>query len=146
MQNTELKINLLEKNKKTLWIIAFVLFFFLPPIGAAIFFEKTNLVFNLIYIGVGALIVYQIERLCRKPYVLINSEVISLESSAFDKKQSVNWNEIKSIYSKIDRFNIKKTDDTTIIINISKFDYKLMCQIKETVDCIAKAKNIQSDF
>ena len=158
LYNMELKINLLEKKKKSLFrvILGIGCVLIVSSWILFIFIERGIIrPFDWFYFGIFMLngvihfvegLGYSLESLFGKAYILINSEIISLKSSAFDKEQSVNWNEIKSIYYKIDRFNIKKTDDTTIFINISKFDYKLMRQIKETVDCIAKAKNIQIDF
>jgi len=47
---------------------------------------------------------------------------------------------------KISKFTIKKTDDTTMIIDISELEYMLIQKIKETMDCVTKEKNIQLNF
>jgi len=88
---------------------------------------------------------YPIESFFGKAYIVINHEKISLKSGVFDKEQFVNWNEIKTInYNMIQcDFKIEKTDNTIQFINISKFDYALMVEIKKTISNIAKEKNIQ---
>ena len=109
--------------------------------------------FDWIYFGVFALIgivvlvTEGLARYFRKAYILINSEIISLRADVFEKEQFINWNEIKSIdYMVAAKFKIKKTDDTTMIIDLSKFDYALLQEIKKVVDCIAKEKDIQTNF
>jgi len=89
---------------------------------------------------------YKFDSFFGKAYILINSEIISLKSSIWNKEQFIYWSEIKSMDYKIDKFNITKTDGTNTIISISNLDYTLMREIKETVDCIAKEKNIQVNF
>ena len=88
---------------------------------------------------------YPIESFFGKAYIVINHEKISLKSGVFDKEQFVNWNEIKTInYNMIQcDFKIEKTDNTIQFINISKFDYALMVEIKKAISNIAKEKNIQ---
>lgn len=80
-----------------------------------------------------------------KAYILINSELISLKASVFDKSQVINWSEIKSIDYKLNKYEIKKTDNTTMVINLSMLDYVLINEIKQTITCIAKEKSIQSN-
>jgi len=79
-----------------------------------------------------------------KTYILINSEIISLKPSVFKKEQSISWSEIKSIDYKIMKFEIKKNDNTKMIMNLSELDYALITQIKDTINYYAKEKNIQS--
>ena len=152
----ELKINLLEKKGKSRKHIIFGLSYLLFVIGVIVFDiinKETlfNYFTNGFYLLMGIMIFtyglgYYFESFFGKAYILINSEIISLKSSVWIKEQFIYWNGIKSMDYKIDKFNIKKTDGTTTIISISKFDYKLMRKIKETVDCIAKEKNIQVNF
>jgi len=150
----ELKIDLLEKKKKNLWLIGFGILAFSFAIFFGIVEKKPLDWFIWVYFGFFVLhgvnyfirgLGYSIERFLGKAYILINSEIISLKSSIYEKKQFVNWNEIKSInYNPIStEFKIEKTDGTTQVINISNFDYALLLEIKKTVSCIAKEKNIQ---
>ena len=98
-------------------------------------------------IGIVVLVTEGLARYFRKAYILINSEIISLRADVFEKEQFINWNEIKSIdYMIAAKFKIKKTDDTTMIIDISMFDYALIQEIKKVVNCIAKEKDIQTNF
>jgi len=79
-----------------------------------------------------------------KTYILINSEIISLKPNVFKKVQSISWSEIKSIDYKIMKFEIKKNDNTKMVMNLSELDYALITQIKDTINYYAKEKNIQS--
>ena len=155
----ELKIDLLERErerKKYFSQFSFGIFCFVLAIGwviAWIISEKGKQ-FNWLQFGILTLggtvhvAIYTFERFFGKAHILINSEIISLKASAFGKEQLINWNEVKSIdyNANIIKFKIKKTDDSTMIIDISKFDYALLQEIKKVVDCIAKEKNIQSNF
>ena len=98
-----------------------------------------NGVFHLME-GLG----YPIEGLFRNNHILINSELISI----CDKKHFINWNEIKSIDYNINfqKLEIIKTDNTIQILNLTKFDYTLLNEIKKTIGCIAKEKNISSNL
>ena len=87
-----------------------------------------------------------IERLIGKAYILINSELISLKSSVFDKEQLIYWDDIKSIEYRPYKFIIQKTDYTDVIIQLVKFSFILKNEIRDTVGCIAKEKNIDSNI
>ena len=153
----ELNIDLLEKDKKSIFRIVLGVFFIVCScvyICDTITHREVR-VFDWFYFGIFTLcgIVHIVEGLGRhlerffgKAFILINSELISLKSSIFDKEQSVDWNIIKSIDYKSNKFNIEKTDDTNMVINLSKFGYSLKNEIKRTIDCIAKEKNIKSDI
>jgi hypothetical protein len=157
----ELKVNLLEKKEKSLFRIILGIFGIVIVILYFIFLVKKSVIdpsfwvylitivcfaitgaYNLIE-GLG----YRLESFSGKAYILINSEIISLKAKVFKKEQFINWNEIKSIdYNKFaTEFKIKKNDDTTMIIDISEFDFILIGEIKKVIDCIAKEKNIQSN-
>ena len=86
---------------------------------------------------------FSIDSLFGKAYILINPECINLKAGVFDKEQFAYWDNIKSIDYKFNKFKIVKTDNTNMIINLSKFSYFLNNEIKEVVSCIAKEKNIQ---
>ena len=83
---------------------------------------------------------FLLESFFGKAHALVNSEIISLKATVFEKEQSANWSEINSIDYKPGKFKINKTDNTTKIIDISTFDYILVSKIKETIDFIAKKK------
>ena len=79
-----------------------------------------------------------------KAYVLINSERISFKARVYNKGQSARWNEIESISYKFhaNKFEIKKTDQTNMILNLSEFEYATVRKIKEAMDYYAKEKNV----
>ena len=152
----ELKIDLLEKGKKSIFRIVLGVFFIICScvyIGAAITHREVRL-FDWVYgiLALGGIIHiveglgWRLEGFFGKAYILINTELISLKPGIFDKEQSIYWNNIKSIDYKSNKFRIEKTDDTNMIINLSKFGYSLKNEIKRNIDCIAKEKSIKSNI
>ena len=146
----ELKIYLSGKKRKKNWIIGLGVYTSLFPVSQIIFSlvkKKPLYRSDWVFFGIWFLfgLIWLFIGFFGKAYILINSEIISLKTSVFDKKQFVNWNEIKSVnYNPINtEFKIEKTDGATQVINISNFDYALLLEIKKTVSCIAKEKNIQ---
>jgi len=132
-------------------ILAFAWLFFI--VNKNVFTKLFAWIHCVIFVNWGVLnltqgLGYQLESFFGKAYILIDSETISLKSGVFEEKQFVNWNEIKSIdYNSIKaKLNIKKTDNSTAIIDVSKFDYIFLQEIKKTISYIAKEKNIQSNF
>jgi len=155
----ELKIDLLEKRrKKSLFrVILGIGFVLIASLWIIIrFFEGKSITpFDWFYFGIFMLngvfhfvegLGYSSESFFGKAHILINSELISLKASVYDKNQLINWSDIKTIDYKFNKYEIKKMDNTSIIINLSKFDYMSINEIKKVVDCIAKEKNIQSSF
>jgi len=151
----ELNIDLLKgKREKSLFRVVFGILFCLCG-SSRIFVTEVMKPFDWIYFGVFILggishliegLGYSIESFFGKAYILINSELISIKAGIFSKQQSVNWNEIESIDYKLNRFEVKKTDNTSMIINLSMLDYVSINEIKKTIDCIAKGKNIHSNL
>ena len=154
----ELKVDLLEKNKKSIFRIVAGVFLIICSciyICTPITHREVRLfdwfLFG-IYALVGIILVVEglgggrLQRFFGKAYILINNELISLKPDVFNKEQSVYWNNIKSIDYKSNKFRIEKTDDTNVIIDLSKFGYSLKNEMKETIDCIAKEKSIKSNI
>ena len=152
----ELKIDLLKGKKKAPFRIVFGIVFVL--MGIAILFSKiktngTSNLFDWIYSGLFAFLgithiieglgAYSFDRFFGKAYVLINSESISLKASVWSKKQFVNWSDVKSIDYKLNKFEIEKTDGSTMIIDLFEFNYRLVIEVKQTIYSIAQEKNIQ---
>jgi hypothetical protein len=144
----ELKIDLIkEKGKgKSLFRVILGICFLLVsiglPIAKIIDHDALNL-FDWIFFGaflINGLIYIVSKGIFGKAFILINSELISLKASVFDKEQSIGWSNIKSIDYKHNMFIIKKTDDTTMIMDLSKFGYVFINEIKKTVNDIAKEK------
>ena len=148
----ELKIDSLGKKKRnTFRVVLRILFFLLAsvwiiPIIGKEFLKSFSWLYYGIFAAIGASIGTIGNTLDKSCIFSINFEVISLKTGIFNKEQFINWSEIKSISCKLYEFKIKKTDDTTMIIDLSKFDYALLQEIKKVVDCIAKEKYIQSNL
>ena len=153
----ELKLDLLKASKKSILRIVLGILFFLVACGGII----TKIIgegikpFDVFFFGIFALcgiihfiegLGFSFESLFGKAYILVNDEFISLKASIFDKKQLINWNEIQSIDYKLNKFIIQKTDNTTPIIDLSKFEYIINMEIKNVIISIAKEKKIQSNF
>jgi len=152
----ELNIDLLKvQSKKSLFRVIFGILFIVFAgswIIIRLIENESIKLFDWIYFGIFALngIVHIVEglgypfgRFFGRAYILINSEFISLKSGVFEKEQFINWSDINSIDYKLNKLNIKKTDNTVLIINLTKFDYILLIEIKKAVSNIANEKNIQ---
>jgi len=152
----ELKIDLLKGKKKAPFRIGIGIAFIL--LGIAILISKivangTSNLFDWIYsslfafLGISHIIeglgAYSFDRFFGKAYVLINSESITLKASVWSKKQFVNWSDVKSVDYKLNKFEIEKTDGTTMILDLSEFEYRIVIKVKQTINHIAKEKNIQ---
>jgi len=154
----ELYIDLLKREtKKSLFRIALgILFFLLAIVWISIrFFDNETIKpFDWISFGLFAIIGiihiveglgFPFEKIFGKAYVLINSEFISLKASVFEKEQFVKWNDIISIDYKLNKLKIEKIDNTTLLIDLTKFNYITINEIKKAVSCIAKVKNIEAN-
>ena len=150
----ELKIDLLEKGKKSRSRVVLGVFFFVIScayICIKIFDQEHIRVFDWFYFAVFAMngVVHffgglgiPVERFFGKAHILINSELISFKPSIYKKEQTVYWNDIKSIDYKPNKFRIERRDDTIVIMSLSEIDYSLKNEIKDVIGCIAKEKNI----
>lgn len=78
-----------------------------------------------------------------KAYILINDENILLKKTIFDKEKKVCWKEIVSIKWMSNNFVFDTANEKSLTINMSKFHYSLVRKINETVENIAKEKNIK---
>ena len=155
----ELKIDLLErKRKKSLFRVILGILMFLLAIGwiiIRVIENRSTTPFDWVYSGLFMLngvlhfvegLGYSSESFFGKAYILINSELISLKASIYNKNQIVNWSDIKTIDYKLNKYEIKKTDNTNMIINLSKFDYILKDEIIKVINDITKEKNIQASL
>ena len=158
----ELDINLLKEPKKSLFRVILGIIFLSVAVAWFIVIGKETMqrptpIWILLYVNFVLFVIngvlhiaeglgYSFERFFGKAYILVNSDVISLKASAFGKEQFIKWSEIDSIDYKLNKIKIKKIDNTVLIINLTKFDYVLLTQIKKAVSSIAKEKNIQSNF
>jgi len=153
--NMDLKINLLKKPKKSLFKIILGILLFLLAISwitIRVIADRSITPFGWIYFGIFSLngvfhfiegLGYSFESFWGKAYIMVNLECISLKASVFEKEQYINWDEIKSIYYKLNKLEIEKKDNTNMILTLSKFDYISINEIKKSINNIAKEKNIQ---
>jgi len=152
----EFKKDLLKKDKKS--ILKLVLgILFLVISGAwivdRILEYQSFRLFDWFYSGILTLngIVYTIEgsglsisKLFGKAFVWIDNDRISIKPGIMDKEQKVYWNAIKTMDYKLNKYHIRQMDNTSITLDLSKLGYALKNEIRETLDSIAKKKNIQS--
>ena len=149
----DLKIDLLKKQKKSLFRVIFGILMFSLAIIRVIK-NRDLMPFDWIYFGIFSLngvfhfiegVGYSFESFFGKAYILINLECISLKTSVLKKEQCINWDEIKSIdYNRIsEKLRIEKTDNANVIVDFYKFGYSFNDEIKGIIDHIAKEKNIQ---
>ncbi len=95
-----------------------------------------------IYEGFG----YSVSKLFGKAYILIDTDVIRIKTGVLDKEQFVFWNEVASIYYKAAVFEIRRSDNTTVVLKLSTLEYSLIQQIKEVIGRISVEKGIAADF
>ena len=153
----ELNKDLTRPPTKSRWGIAYGIFFLVLLCVWIIYRitqKETFGIFECLFFGAMSLTPIRsiiegmgisIERLIGEAYILINSELISLKSSVFAKKQFIYWDDIKSIEYSPYMFKIQKTDNTNFIIQLAKFSYVLKKEIIDTIEYIAKEKNVRSD-
>ena len=156
--NMELKKDLLNKEKKSVFRVILGILFF----AISIFWITDRIMDNLIirafdwfYTGIFALngLVHTIEgfgfsiaRLFGKAFVLIDNEQISIKLGIIDKGQNIYWKDIKAIDYKLNKFHVENIDNTSKILDLSKLDYTLKNEVKEIISGIAKDKNIQTSI
>ncbi len=85
---------------------------------------------------------YSVERLIGKAYIKIDNQVIKIKSGAFNREQSINWDEINLIDYKASNFIITKNDKTVFKLTMSKLEYSVIQEMKNVIDEIAKSKKI----
>ncbi len=150
----EINEDLLKIEKSKFKIILGILFLIIAIAWIIIkIFEHENIgTFDWIYSGIFSLngILNIIEgigvsssRLFGKAYILINDENILIKKNIFDKEKKVFWNEILSIRKMSNNFVFETDNEKSLTINMSKFHYSLVRKINDTVDNIAKGKNIK---
>ncbi len=88
---------------------------------------------------------FSIAKLFGNAFVSIDDKLISIKLGIIDKEQNIYWNSIKKIDYNLNKFKIQNIDDVIITLDLSKFDYALKNEIKESIISIAKNKNIQTD-
>jgi len=84
----------------------------------------------------------RIEEIFGKAFILINDEKISMKSKVLKKEQSVLWFEIQKVDYYVNKLYIYKTDNTTVIFNLTEIDYTLKHEIKECLKSFASEKHI----
>jgi hypothetical protein len=152
----ELNIDLLEtRRKKSLPRIILGVLCLLLASGWLATSTVLNRLFDWLYFSAFALngivhivngLGYSFDSFFGKAYVLIDSEIISIKKSAYEKEKSVRWSEIKSIFYSHAVFNIAKTNGTTVKIHISSISFALIKEIRKTISNIAREKNIQCNL
>ena len=153
----ELYVNLYRKRtEKSLLRILFGIAFLLFAtawIVIRLIEDKNITPFDWIYFGFFTLngafhliegLGYSFDSFFGKAYMLINSEFILLKTSAYDKEQTISWSDIKSIGFKVNKLEIKKTDNKNRFVNLSNIDNVSINKIKETVNYHITEKNIAS--
>lgn len=146
----ELKKDLLKKDKKSIFrIILGVLQFtcvivWLTDTDNHLILRRP---FNWIFLGCLVLsgILYIIDGFgfaIGKAFIFIDKEIISIKIGVFDKKQSIVWNDIKSINYKINNVEIIRSDNSSMTFNIKSLGYSLIKNIKQVISGIASEKGI----
>ena len=150
----ELKKDLLKKNKKSLFrIILGILFLVISILWITdrIIDNLTIRPFDWLYTAILLLNGFvstidgfgvSIESLFGKADIFIDNEQISIKRGITDKEQKIYWKSMKAIDYKLNKFRIQNIDNTSMTLDLSKFEFALKNEIKETIICMAKEKNI----
>ena len=85
---------------------------------------------------------FSLARLFGKAFILIDNERIAIKTGVLAREQSISWVDIKSISYKPIRFKVARKDDTSMTFNLSKLDYSLVKDIKNTINVIADEKGL----
>jgi hypothetical protein len=76
-------------------------------------------------------------------FIHITTDKIQLKKGVFLKEQIILWSDIKRIDYKLIQYLIVLKNEKTETLNISKLEYSLVKEIKETISLIAKEKDIE---
>jgi len=146
--------DLLKRRKKSKIGIAFGVFFIVIAISLApvrLLVEGSvsgyDWAYTIIFLlnGLTQLMAglgYSIDKLIGKAFIEIDNQVIRIKISAFGKEQSVSWDKINSIEYRPNKFIVTKKDNTQLVLSISKLEYPVIQEIKNTIREIAKKKKI----
>lgn len=88
---------------------------------------------------------YRIESLFGKAFLSIDEEKIVVKKTVFDKLQTIEWNNIKSINHYLDKYKITLNDNKIAEVNMRNHDYKVRLQIRQAISTLAQKKNILTD-
>lgn len=150
----ELKRDLLVIQKKSVFRIIMGILFFIISITwivDLVISGKNNRPFDWIFFLIFVLngLVHSIEgfgfsftRLFGKAFILIDNERIAIKTGVLTREQSISWMDIKSISYKPIRFKVTRQDDTLLAFNLSKLDYSLVKDIKNSINEIANEKGL----
>jgi hypothetical protein len=150
----ELKRDLLRKGKKSVFRIVLGIVFLLISIAwiAVRFIEHQSVTFfDWFYAGIMFMngVVHATEgfgfsfaSLTGKAFIHINSHKILLKKGVFFIEQGILWSDIKRIDYKLIQYQIVLKNEKTETLDISKLEYSLVKEIKETISFIAKEKGI----
>jgi len=100
------------------------------------FLHWFNFVANLLIalLWTIALYGYNPERLMGKAYIHINTEVIDIKTSLWEKKQMVKWKEIRHISYRPGKYDITTNSGQTIMFSLSKLEYQMLMEVKEAIN------------
>ena len=89
--------------------------------------------------GIG----FSSNKLFGKAFILINNEKITIKTNVFAKEKTIYWSEIKTISYKINNYSFVTKNEKLLTLNLSKLDYFLVKNIKESVNVLAKKNKLE---
>ncbi len=96
---------------------------------------------GLLFILEGAGI--PIARIFGKAYILIDEEQISMKKGVFSKKQTILWDEIKTIEYKPNYFLFTKNDNSQFPFRLKQLAFKFNREILDFIKVIGKQKGLE---
>ena len=149
----EFKKDLIGEEKKSVFKVIIGILFMLFPIiwfTDRIIDDLTIRPFDWLYAGVFALngafhitggLGISILKLFGKAFIIIDNKQISIKPDVFSKEQKINWDNIKTLDYKLNKYIIRRADNTSFILNLSKLSYELKSDVKNIINTIALEKN-----
>lgn len=155
----ELSINLLAQRRSNLLQLVFGILFLIVATG--FFFSRyyengtltlidimlfSLLLFNGVlnvfaYFGIHPAMLYG------RAYVKINWNIVSIKQGLFEKAQIVRWDKVKSISTtRTGALKVFFSNGNEMVLNMSKLQFAIIQEIKNTVSVIAALKGISVDI
>jgi hypothetical protein len=81
-----------------------------------------------------------------KAFVIVDDERISIKPGIFAREQTIHWPSVQSVDYELNRFRIRKTDNTTEVLDLSPLSYTVKIEVKEAVNHFADTLLIRKDY
>ncbi len=150
----ELQIDLLKRSEKSwfkiIWGSAAILAVLLMIVNKTIIHRPTNpsdwiqvpgmLLFAcwLLFTGLG----HHVRKFFGRAYIRIDDHLIAVKKGIQAKEESILWKEIKSIQYKYNLFWFIREDNSSFLLKLSDYEYRVIKEVRNAIVLNAKEKGI----